>query len=85
MPEADTTAPDPLSALDTILAGVAHREVESDERSAHIAEANQAFLADFEAACAKEVRPAMEAVIQRLVQAGARTTPEERPDSAIRA
>jgi hypothetical protein len=84
-PEATVTPdPDPLAGFDTILAEVAHREVESDERTAHQVEINTQFLADFNTACHTQVQPAMETVLARLTEHGGGGVIEAHPGGEAR-
>ena len=61
---------DPLEGFGPILAAVAQRDRDSEEITADRVEAGQKFLADFATACADEVRPAMDTVLERLRQLG---------------
>lgn len=61
---------DPLAELDTILADVAQRDRQAAEDSAHEHDAERQFAADFKRICQQEVRPAMEAVLERLRRNG---------------
>ena len=63
-------AVDRLAELDSIVAGVAEKDRESAERSAHVLEDQEKFLAAFHNVCEGEVRPAMQAVLERLQHAG---------------
>jgi hypothetical protein len=63
-------ATDPLAELGPVLAGVAQRDAESAEAATVRAELGRSFLDDFAKACAQEVRPAMNAVLERLQQLG---------------
>lgn len=61
---------DPLAEIDTILAELTQRDRQSAEYSAHQLDVEQGFLVEFRKACQHEVRPAMEAVLQRLKRNG---------------
>jgi hypothetical protein len=77
-------ATDPLEAFGPLLAAVAQKDRDSDELTADRLEAGQKFLEDFAAACATEVRPAMEAVLERLRQLGGGGLVEEHPGGEAR-
>jgi hypothetical protein len=66
------------------LAAVAQRDHDSDELTADRLEAGHKFLAEFAAACAAEVRPAMDAVASRLRQLGGDGLVEEHTGSEVR-
>jgi hypothetical protein len=57
---------DPLADLDAIMAALAARDRASDDRSTSRLDAVERFQSAFAEACQTEVRPAMEAVIERL-------------------
>lgn len=61
---------DLLEGFDVILAEVAQRDVDSKADSAEVFQVQQRFLDDFTAVCEREVRPAMEAVLERLRRNG---------------
>jgi hypothetical protein len=63
---------------------VAQKDRDSDELTADRLEAGQKFLEDFAAACATEVRPAMDAVLERLRQLGGGGLVEEHPGGEAR-
>ena len=63
-------ATDPLAGFAPVLAAVAQRDRDSAELTADLLQAGQKFLDDFAAACETKVRPAMEAVLERLRQLG---------------
>jgi hypothetical protein len=65
-----TTPTDPLGDFGPLLAAVAQRDRDSEDLTADRIEAGQKFLDDFATACATEVRPAMDAVLERLRQSG---------------
>jgi len=79
-----STATDPLAGFDPILAAVAQRDRDAAEITADRLDAGQKFLDEFAAACATEVRPAMDAVLERLRQRGGGGLVEEHPGGEAR-
>jgi hypothetical protein len=79
-----SSATDPLAGLDPILAAVAQRDRDAAEITADRLDAGQKFLDDFATACATEVRPAMDAVLERLRQLGGGGLIEEHPGGEAR-
>jgi hypothetical protein len=77
-------ATDPLEGFGPLLAAVAQKDRDSDELTAGRLEAGQKFLEDFTAACATEVHPAMDAVLERLRQLGGGGLVEEHPGGEAR-
>ena len=78
----EATAPadsDQLAGFDVILDSVAERERRSVGRLADELKAGEDFLEAFATACRAQVRPAMEAVVQRLRQRGGGGLIEEHP------
>lgn len=71
--------PDPLAEIATVLAALKQQDEDSAETAAHVLEDRQAFVDGFRALCAAEIRPAMEAVLDRLRQAGGDGLVEEHP------
>jgi hypothetical protein len=63
-------ATDPLADLGPLLAAVAQRDRDSAEFTADRIDAGQKFLDDFASVCETEVRPAMDAALERLRQLG---------------
>jgi hypothetical protein len=82
--EQDGATTDLLEGFGPVLAAVAQRDHESDELTADRLEAGHKFLEDFAAACAAEVRPAMDAVVSRLQQLGGGGVVEEHTGSEVR-
>jgi hypothetical protein len=78
------TDDDPLAALGPIVAAVAESDRRSSELTADRREAGQKFLADFAKACQTEIKPAMEAVLERLSQLGGGGLIEEHPGGEAR-
>jgi len=70
---------DPLAEIGALLAALKARDVESAEDAAHILEGRQTFLDEFHAVCEVQVRPAMEAVLERLNHEGGGGLIEEHP------
>ena len=79
-----STASDPLAGFGPILAAVAQRDDNAAEVSADRFDAGRKFLDDFATACAREVRPAMDAVVERLRQLGGDGLVEEHPGGEAR-
>ena len=75
---------DPLAQFDTIVAEVAQRDRQLAEQDHEEHEAMQRFLAEFQAVCESEVRPAMEAVLKRLRDHGGGGVIEEHPGGEAR-
>lgn len=80
----EPTVTDLLEGFGPLLEAVAQRDHDSDEITADRIEAGQKFLEDFATACATEVRPAMEAVLERLRQFGGDGLVEERSGGEVR-
>jgi len=57
---------DPLAEIDAIMAARAQRIGEATDRQVHDDESREAFLAGFVIASEQQIRPAMEAVVDRL-------------------
>ncbi len=81
---APSTADDPLAGFGPILAAVAQRDDNAAEVSADRFDARRKFLDDFATACEREVRPAMDAVVERLRQLGGDGLVEEHPGGEAR-
>ena len=79
-----STAADPLAGFGPILAAVAQRERATADASADRLDGGRKFLDDFTAACQTEVRPAMDAVVERLRQLGGDGLVEEHPGGEAR-
>jgi hypothetical protein len=60
------------------------RDVQSAESAAHVLENRQAFFDAFHEVCSTEVRPAMQAVLDRLAQEGGGGLIEEHPGGEAR-
>ena len=75
---------DPLSGFDAIVAEVAEKSRESAQRSTRDSDDQGRFLADFLTMCQCEVRPAMQAVLDRLHRAGAGGLIVEDPGTGAR-
>ncbi len=67
---ARATCEDRLAELDSLVARIANKDRESAERTADFLEAQEKFVAAFHNVCEREVRPAMQAVLERLQHAG---------------
>jgi hypothetical protein len=61
---------DRLGEIDSVMAARAQRITAATDRQVHADESRQAFLAGFATACEQEIRPAMQAVIDRLRRNG---------------
>ena len=79
-----STAADPLAGFGPILAAVAQRDRATADASADRLDGGMKFLDDFTAACQTEVRPAMDAVAERLRQLGGDGLVEEHPGGEAR-
>jgi hypothetical protein len=77
-------ADDLLAGFGPILAAVAQRDDNAAEVSADRFDAGRKFSDDFATACAREVRPAMDAVVERLRQLGGDGLVEEHPGGEAR-
>lgn len=75
---------DALGQIDTILADRAERDRSSAVAVASMVESQQAFLSDFATACREQVRPAMEAVLDRISADGGGGSIEEHPGGGTR-
>ncbi|MHB1497218.1 MAG: hypothetical protein ACYCXN_04825 [Acidimicrobiales bacterium] len=78
------TGDEVLAAFAPLLAAVAQRDRDSAALGTERLAAEQKFLADFARACETEVKPAMEAVLQRLRQLGGDALVEEHPGGEAR-
>ena len=79
-----TTIDDLLEGFNPLVAAVAKKDRESADLSAERLKAGQKFLDDFATACDSEVRPAMNAVLERLGQLGGGGLVEEHPGGEAR-
>jgi hypothetical protein len=79
-----STVADPLAGFGPILAAVAQRDRDAADAGADRLDARRKFLDDFTAACQTEVRPAMDAVVERLRQLGGDGLVEEHPGGEAR-
>ena len=59
-------ATDALSEIGAVVAALKQQDVDSAENAAHLLEGRQAFFAEFREVCDEKVRPAMQAVVDRL-------------------
>ncbi len=75
---------DPLAELDNIVAKVAERDRQRAAQNAEAHDEMRRFLAAFHAACDAEVRPAMEAVLERLREHGGGGVIEQHPGGEAR-
>lgn len=73
-----------LTEIDTILAEMTRRDTTSAAAAASKRDDQESFLASFAAVCREEVRPAMEAVLERLTRGGGGGLIEERPGGEAR-
>jgi hypothetical protein len=74
-----TVAADPLADIGAVMAALKQKDALSAENAAHVLEGRQAFFDEFRAVCQAEVRPAMQAVLDRLRQEGGDGLIEEHP------
>jgi hypothetical protein len=65
--------------LDTILAEVAQRDLQSAADSARVLDRQHQFLGEFTAVCQQVIRPAMQAVLERLERDGGGGAIREHP------
>jgi hypothetical protein len=79
-----SAATDPLAGFGPILAAVAQRDRDAAEATADRVDTGRKFLDDFAAVCEREVRPAMDAVVERLRQLGGGGLVEEHPGGEAR-
>jgi hypothetical protein len=77
-------AADPLIEIETILAVLNRNDQLTAESASRQLEVRQDFLDEFEAVCRTEVRPAMQAVLDRLRQYGGDGLIEEHPGGEAR-
>lgn len=68
-----------LAEIGSILAALNRKDQESEAVASRLIEARQDFFERFQALCRSEVRPAMEAVLEQLRQAGGGGLIEEHP------
>ena len=73
------TAFGPLAEIDAIVARVALKNREAAESSARTVDEREEFISAFRTACQTELRPAMQAVLERLQSAGGGGVIEEHP------
>ncbi len=77
-------AADPLVEIESILAALNREDQLSAESASRSLQARQDFFDEFHAVCRTEVRPAMEAVLERLRQYGGDGLIEEHPGGEAR-
>jgi hypothetical protein len=70
---------DPLGEIDEIMAGLTASSLAADERSAKVLDDRRLFVDEFKQRCTDDVRPAMEAVLDRLRRNGGGGLVEEHP------
>lgn len=70
---------DVIGQIDTVLADLTERDRWSAAAVARMVDDQRAFLSDFATACQEHVRPAMEAVLERLLSGGGGGCIEEDP------
>lgn len=73
---------DALDQIDSVLVDLAERDRSSAAAVTSMVDAQQVFLADFARTCQDEIRPAMEAVLDRLSAGGGGGRIEEHPGGA---
>jgi hypothetical protein len=78
------TKTDPLAGFALIVAAVAQRDRDSAELTADRLDVGQRFSDDFASACEAHVKPAMQAVLERLQQLGGGGLIEEHPGGEAR-
>lgn len=80
----DAPTGDPLAEIDSLMQKRVDEERESTARGAQMLADRSEFSALFDEVCDEKVRPAMEAVIDRLRRNGGGGTIEELPEDEIR-
>lgn len=75
---------DPLAGIGEIVAALKQRDLVSAESAAQVLEGREAFFDEFRATCERVVRPAMQAVLDRLRQEGGDGLIEEHPGGEAR-
>jgi hypothetical protein len=70
---------DPLADIGTVVAALKQQDALSAESATQVLEGRQAFFDEFHEVCRTEVRPAMEAVLERLLAEGGDGLIEEHP------
>jgi hypothetical protein len=75
---------DPLSGFDTIVADVAQRDRQAADAVTETVELQRKFSNEFTAVCDREIRPAMQAVLERLTSDGGGGIIEEHPGGEAR-
>jgi hypothetical protein len=75
---------DPLVEIDSILAGLNRESQLSEESASRSLQARQDFFDEFQTVCRTEVRPAMQAVLDRLRQDGGDGLIEQHPGGEAR-
>ena len=81
---ADAAGNDPLAEIDQIMRTRRDEDRESADRAAHLLAERSEFSEEFVRVCEVQVRPAMEAVIERLRQNGGGGVIEERAEDLAR-
>ncbi len=77
-----SAAGDPLAEIDQLMQNRLRQEQEAADRSAQKETDRSDFAAEFTSICEQRVRPAMEAILERLRRNGGGGVIEERPDDA---
>lgn len=75
---------DPLAEIDAIVDEVVRRDHQTAQQAANARDEMEKFTSAFKAACQAHIRPAMEAVIERLRQRGGGGIIEEHPGGEAR-
>lgn len=81
---ASATGGDPLAEIDDLMRTRRDEDQQSAERAAQVVADRSEFADEFVRVCQDQVRPAMEAVIERLRQNGGGGVIEERPENLAR-
>ena len=71
---------DPLAEIDQLMQNKQREEQEAAQRSAQLMTDRSDFAAEFTSVCEQQVRPAMEAILQRLRRNGGGGVIDERPE-----
>lgn len=75
----NTSITDPLADIGSVVAALKQQDAQSAESATHVLEDRQAFFDQFHEICRTEVRPAMQAVLDRLQSEGGDGLIEEHP------
>jgi len=77
---AGATAEDPLAEIDRLMQKRSEEEQETADQSARLDAKRSEFSTEFASVCEQQVRPSMEAILERLRSNGGGGVIEERPE-----